>query len=156
MACQRACYTIHDFRHQGISGPEPLWATQLGRPDYFLDQDRLGDDNYSGAMNAMKGGVVYSNFVTTVSPSHAGEARYSDGSFGLGRALRVHQGKFGGVLNGVDYDVWNPEVDPLIPARYSVWNLDAKYQNKEALRERFRLRKTWSPIVAYTDRKSVV
>jgi starch synthase len=152
MGFQRVCYTIHNFRHQGVSGPEPLWATQLGRPDHFLDQDRLGDDTFSHAMNAMKGGVVYSNFVTTVSPNHALEARYGDGGFGLGRALWVHQDKFGGILNGVDYYAWNPEIDPFIPARYSVCDLDAKYQNKEALRERFWLRKTWSPIVAYIGR----
>jgi starch synthase len=152
MAAQRVCYTIHNFRHQGVSGPEPLWATQLGRPDHFLDQDRLGDDTHSRALNAMKGGVVYSNFVTTVSPNHAWEARYGDGGFGLGRALWVHQVKFGGVLNGVDYDVWNPEVDPFIPARYSARDLEVKYQNKEALRERFWLRKTWSPVVAYVGR----
>ncbi len=152
MAFQRVCYTIHNFRHQGISGLEPLWATQLGRPDHFLDQDRLGDDTHFRAMNTMKGGVVYSNFVTTVSPSHATEARHGDGSFGLDHALWVHQDKFGGVLNGVDYDAWNPEIDPFIPAPYSVWNLDAKYENKEALRERFWLRKTWSPIVAYIGR----
>ena len=99
----------------------------------------------------MKGGVVYSNFVATVSPNHAGEAR-SGGGFGLDHLLNMHQGKFGGVLNGVDYDVWNPEIDPFLPARYSAETLDRKYQNKERLRERFLLRKTWSPVVAYVGR----
>ena len=152
MPCQRVCYTIHNFRHQGVSGPEPLWGTQLGLPEYFLSRDRLGDDTHFRAANIMKGGVVYSNFVTTVSPTHAGEARHGDAGFGLGRALGMHHGKFGGVLNGIDYDVWNPEVNPFIPARYSTWDIDRKYRNKEALRERFWLRKTWSPIVAYVGR----
>ena len=44
MPGQRVCYTIHNFRHQGTSGERVLWATGLGRPDYFLDSDRLGDD----------------------------------------------------------------------------------------------------------------
>jgi len=152
MPFQRVCYTIHNFRHQGLADPRVLWATQLGRPEYFLDAARLGDDTHYQAVNPMKGGVVYSNFVTTVSAAHAGEARYGDAGFGLGHALSVHQGKFGGVLNGVDYDVWNPEIDPLIPARYSVWDIDRKYQNKEALRDRFWLRKSWSPVVAYVGR----
>ncbi len=152
MPLQRVCYTIHNFRHQGLVGPQVLWATQLGRPEYFLDPVRLGDDTHYRAVNLMKGGVVYSNFVTTVSPVHAGEARNGDDGFGLGHALRIHQGKFGGVLNGVDYDVWNPEIDPLIPARYSVWDIDRKYQDKDALRDRFWLRKTWSPVVAYVGR----
>jgi len=149
---QRVCYTIHNFRHQGMSGPQVLWGTQLARPDYFLDRDRLGDDTHFRAVNLMKGGVVYSNFVTTVSPNHAGEALFGDGGFGLAHTLHVYRGKFGGVLNGVDYNVWNPEVDPFIPARFSGWDLDRKYANKEALRERFWLRKTWSPIVAYVGR----
>jgi starch synthase len=152
MPFQRVCYTIHNFRHQGLTGPQVLWATQLGRPEHYLDAVRLGDDTHYRTVNLMKGGVVYSNFVTTVSPTHAGEARYGDYGFGLSHALGVHQGKFGGVLNGVDYDVWNPEIDPLILARYPVWDIDCKYQDKEALRDRFWLRKTWSPVVAFVGR----
>jgi starch synthase len=152
MPLQRVCYTIHNFRHQGWACSRVLWATQLGRPEYFLDAARLGDDAHYQVVNPMKGGVVYSNFVTTVSPAHAGEARHGDGGFGLGHALWRHQGKFGGVLNGVDYDVWNPEIDPLIPARYSACDIDRKYQNKAALRDRFWLRHTWSPVVAYVGR----
>lgn len=149
---QRVCYTIHNFRHQGLSGPEALWRAHLGRPEHFLDQQRLGDDVHHGALNLMKGGIVYSNFVTTVSPNHAAEARFTDGGFGLGRALDVHQGKFGGILNGVDYEVWNPEIDDLIPARYSAQSLDRKYESKRRLRERFWLSERWSPIVAYVGR----
>jgi starch synthase len=100
----------------------------------------------------MKGGIVYPDFVTTVSPNHAGEARYGDGAFGLGHTLNVHQHKFRGILNGVDYDVWNPEVDARIPARYSAADLHGKYEDKERLRDRFWLRKSWSPIVAFVGR----
>jgi starch synthase len=150
---QRVCYTIHNFAHQGVNGQEEvLWSTQLGRPEYFLDRHRLGDDGRDGAVNLMKGGIVYSDFVTTVSPNHADEARFGDGAFGLGPTLHLHQHKFGGILNGVDYDVWNPEVDSVIPARYSVQQLEGKYENKDRLRERFWLRKNPSPIVAYVGR----
>ncbi len=68
MPDQRVCYTIHNFRHQGTSSEQVLWATQLGRPDYFLDAGRLGDDFWYRGLNPMKGAVMYSNFVTTVSP----------------------------------------------------------------------------------------
>jgi starch synthase len=88
-----------------------LWSTNLGRPEHYLHHDRLGNDHRYGALNLMKGGIVYSDFVTTVSPNHAGKARYGDGAFGLGHTLNVHQHKFRGILDGVDYDVWNPEVD---------------------------------------------
>lgn len=74
MPYQRVCYTIHNFRHQGTSGLQVLWATQLGRIDYFLGADRLGDDFRCRGLNPIKGGIVYSNFVTTVSTSHADEA----------------------------------------------------------------------------------
>jgi starch synthase len=149
---QKVCYTIHNFRHQGTSDERVLWATQLGRTDYFLDADRLGDDFHYRGLNPMKGGVVYSDFVTTVSPSHAEEALYGDGGSGLGRILKEHQGKFRGVLNGVDYDVWNPETDPFLPAHYSTGSVARKRENRAALRDRFWLRRTSSPVVAYVGR----
>ncbi|HUA48735.1 MAG TPA: glycogen synthase [Solirubrobacteraceae bacterium] len=149
---QKVCYTIHNFAHQGVGGQEVLWATHLGRPEHFLARERLGDDHRYRAVNLMKGGIVYADFVTTVSPNHAGEARYGDGAFGLGHTLHVHRDKFGGILNGVDYDVWNPEVDTVIPAQYSIEQLEGKYENKERLRERFWLRKAWSPLIAYVGR----
>lgn len=149
---QRVCYTIHNFRHQGTEGERLLWALQLGRPDYFLDADRLGDDSRYGGLNPMKGGIVYSDFVTTVSPSYAEESLFGDGAFGLGRTLKEHQAKFRGVLNGVDYDAWNPGTDPYIPVHFSAAAIDRKRRDSEALRERFWLRKVPGPVVAYVGR----
>jgi starch synthase len=152
MPGQKVCYTIHNFRHQGTSDEHTLWATQLGRPEHFLDADRLGDDFRYRGLNPMKGGVVYSSFVTTVSPNYADEALYGDSSSGLGRTLKEHQEKFRGVLNGVDYDVWNPETDPFLAARYTAGSIEDKTRNTQALRDRFWLRKTPSPVVAYVGR----
>ena len=146
MPDQRVCFTIHNFRHQGTSDERVLWATQLGRREHFMDADRLGDDFRYRGLNPMKGGVVYSNFVTTVSPSHADEALYGDASSGIGRTLKEHQDKFRGVLNGIDYDVWNPTTDTLLPASYSIDHIDRKYQSAEALRDRFWLRKARRPV----------
>jgi starch synthase len=100
----------------------------------------------------MKGGIVYSNFVTTVSPQHAWEAAHTDQGRGLGHTLHIHHGKFRGVLNGVDYDVWNPEIDPLIPVPYTADDVAGKYAAKSALRERLWLRHEFTPIVAYVGR----
>ena len=152
MPGQRVCYTIHNFRHQGTSDEQLLWATQLGKPEYFLDADRLGDDFRYRGLNQMKGGVVYSDFVTTVSPSHADEALYDDGASGLRRTLKEHQERFNGVLNGVDYETWNPETDPLLPAHYWASSFEGKRANTGALRDRFWLRQTPGPIVAYVGR----
>ena len=109
----RVCLTVHNFSHQGIAGESVLWATGLCNPARFFDYERLRDNFNPAAINMLKGGIVYSNFVTTVSPGHAGEVRESDLGRGLAHTLHVHGGKFGGVLNGVDYDIWNPEIDPL-------------------------------------------
>lgn len=149
---QRTCYTIHNFKHQGIAGTDVLTATGLHRPDYYLHYNQLRDNFNVRAINFMKGGIVYSNFVTTVSPQHAWEARHTDQGYGLGHTLHAHGGKFGGVLNGVDYDVWNPEIDPYIPHRYTIDTLAEKYKNKEALRNRFWLRQDYKPLIAYVGR----
>ena len=148
----RVCYTIHNFQHQGLCGGEILAATGLRRPEYYLHYDRLRDNFNPGAVNLMKAGIVYSNFVTTVSPHHAWEARFTEQGFGLGATLRIHEHKFAGVLNGIDYDVWNPEIDRHIPARYDSRNLEGKYPNKNALRDRLWLRKGFSPIIAFIGR----
>jgi starch synthase len=152
MGDQRVCLTIHNLGHQGVCGEEILWATGLQRPEYYFDAARLGDDQHTGALNLLKGGIVYANFVTTVSPQHAWEALNTDQGKGLSPALAMHQQKFGGILNGLDYDVWNPEVDKHIPANYSPGTIEDKYANKLALRERFWLRHDFKPIVAYVGR----
>ena len=75
---QRVCFTAHNFSHQGVTGDRILWATGLRDPARYFDRLRLGDNVHSTAINLLKGGIVYSNFVTTVSPGHAWEVRYSD------------------------------------------------------------------------------
>ncbi len=152
MGQQRVCYTIHNFKHQGVTGLEPLWATGLGRSEHFMVQERLADNTNHGALNMMKAGIVYGNFVTTVSPKHAWEARFTEQGHGLGRTLHIHEGKFGGVLNGLDYELWNPSKDPYIAQHYDHDSLDGKYRNKEALRDRLWLNKGYNPIVAYVGR----
>lgn len=152
MGNQRVCHTIHNFRHQGVAGENLLWATGLCRPSYYYDRDRLQDDFNPAAINFTKGAVVYSNFVTTVSPQHAWEARSTDQGHGLGHLLHVHHHKFGGVLNGIDYDFYNPEIDWMIAKKYSANDIDAKYENKRALRHRLLLKDEYKPIVAYVGR----
>src|SRR5450631_2522274 len=149
---QRVCFTIHNFAHQGVTGEHILWATGLNRPAYFFDDNRLRDNANGAALNVLKGGIVYSNFVTTVSPRYAWEAQNADQGTGLGHMLCVHRGKFEGVLNGIDYDVWNPEIDRLIPVQYTSETLDAKCDVKEALRDRLWLRKGLKPIITYIGR----
>ena len=152
MAHPRVCFTIHNYKHQGVTGMEMLRATGLHNPDRYFDYDRLRDNNNHHALNLLKGGIVYSNFITTVSPRYAMETKDQGQGFGLEPTLHTHQMKYGGVLNGIDYNVWNPEVDHLIPVRYSAENIDAKYDNKRALRHRLMLADNEKPIVAFIGR----
>lgn len=148
----RACYTIHNFRYQGVVGGEVLKATGLNRPEYFFRYEQMRDNAKAGALNFMKGGIVYSNFVTTVSPHYAWEAGSGDQGCAMGATLHAHQAKFGGVLNGIDYEEWNPASDPFIPSHFAARTIEKKYQNKESLRERLWLRKEFMPLIAYVGR----
>jgi starch synthase len=152
MTHPRVCYTLHNLKHQGVTGESILREVGLNNAAHYFHYDRLRDNFNPFALNLMKGGIVYSNFVTTVSPSYAAEIKYTDQGFGLGHTLHIHEGKFGGVLNGVDYDVWNPEIDAHIPFRYGPDAVDRKYANKDALRHRLLLREGFKPIIAYIGR----
>jgi starch synthase len=152
MTHPRACLTIHNFKHQGLTGMETLRATGLNKAEHFFDFNRLRDNNNPYALNLLKGGIVYSNFVTTVSPRYAFETKDQDQGFGLEPTLHAHHMKYGGVVNGIDYDVWNPEVDSHIPVRYGIESIDGKYDNKRALRHRLMLADNEKPIVAFIGR----
>ena len=118
MGDQRVCFTAHNFGHQGIAGESILWATgparsrallrpraaagqlQSRRPEPAQGRDRVLELRHDRLAQPRLGGLH-----TPIRDA------------GLGHTLHVHRDKFGGVLNGVDYDVWNPEIDPLIPQR---------------------------------------
>ena len=149
----RICYTIHNFKHQGVCGTEVLKATGLNRPEYYFQYDRIRDNFNPLAINCMKAGITYANYVNTVSPHHAWEARHTDIGCGLAHTLDTFQGKFGGILNGIDYDMWNPAEDQYIPKPYSATDFDGKLAAKKALRERLLLAdEPGRPIVAFIGR----
>jgi starch synthase len=147
----RVCFTLHNVGHQGIAGEFLLREVGLS-PGQLMRRDRLLDDHRGGAINVMKGGIVYSNFVTTVSPRYAREILSSNLGMGLQGILGVHHQKFGGVLNGIDYSVWNPEVDPHIASHYRLGSIADKYANKEELRHRLWLRGGIKPLVSFVGR----
>jgi len=151
MTHPRVCYTLHNLRHQGVTGESILRQVGLNPAD-FVNQDRLKDNSNPNAVNLMKGGIVYSNFVTTVSPAYADEIKFTDLGCGLQHTLYVHGKKLGGVLNGVDYSVWNPEIDSHIACQYTIDTIGDKYRNKEALRHRLLLEDKFTPIVAVVSR----
>ena len=151
MTHPRVCYTLHNVAHQGITGEAVLRQVGLD-PRRMMTPDRLLDHSYPDAVNLMKGGIVYSNFVTTVSPRYAGEIQHTELGCGLQTVLETHASKFAGVLNGLDYEDWNPATDPLIAAPFSADNLDAKTENRDALRAQLGLADGAKPVVAMVTR----
>jgi starch synthase len=149
---QRVCHTMHNFAHQGIAGHHILHATGLHRPDYHGHPDRMGDGLSHHTLNFTKGALLYSNFVTTVSPNHAWEVRFTEAGCGLGHTLHMHQAKFGGILNGLDYEMWNPHIDPLIPSHFDEEGFDHKAGNTRVLRERLGMNQAHRPLMAYVGR----
>ncbi len=146
----RVCYTLHNVRHQGVTGPHILQQAGLGM--HLLAPEKMQDDVHPGAVNLMKGGIVYANFTTTVSPRYAEEIKQTELGHGLQATLHANAHKFGGVLNGIDYSVWNPEVDTHIPQQYSPQVMAGKFADKQALRERLLLQDKFKPIVAVVSR----
>ena len=94
---------------------------------------------YWGRISYLKGGIVFSRLITTVSPRYAQEIQTPELGFGFDGILRARESELVGILNGIDYDQWDPERDPNIPAPYNAEKLDGKLAAKQALLERFGL-----------------
>ncbi len=150
----RAVYTIHNNECQGLCGfPDKLLG--LVGLDFrkYMTPDKMQDDSHRNCINMMKSGIVFSNFVTTVSPTYAGELKSAAGGRGLQTTIAKNSAKVGGVLNGIDYDSWNPETDPKLASRFTVGeDFFKKYDNKKALREWLGLYDAWKPIVSVVTR----
>lgn len=125
--------TIHNLRFQGIYDIPTIryWS---GLPDYVFNKDAL-KVGYRDA-NMMKGGLTYSNVITTVSQTYAGEIQSAYYGETLDGHLRYHSGKLRGIVNGIDYDIWNPDTDAMLYANYDAANaLEKKKENKRKLQE---------------------
>ncbi|PNY15351.1 putative starch synthase 4 chloroplastic/amyloplastic-like, partial [Trifolium pratense] len=134
----RICFTCHNFEYQGTAPASELES--CGLDSHHLNRpDRMQDNSAHNRVNSVKGGVVYSNIVTTVSPTYAQEVRTAEGGKGLQSTLSTHSKKFIGVLNGIDTDIWNPATDPFLDVQYNANDLQGKSENKEALRRKLGL-----------------
>lgn len=125
--------TIHNLRFQGIYDRKTIqyWS---GLPDYVFNKDCL-TQNWLDA-NMLKGGITYSNVVTTVSNTYAGEIQTEEYGEGLEEHLRYHHNKLVGIVNGIDTDIWNPATDKLLAAPYNSQNvIENKKANKKSLQE---------------------
>ena len=116
--------TIHNLDNTGECREEEFFATGVNGEKFnviekALDERTIGHN--PERMCLMKGGVVYSNKVTTVSPTYAKETLDGNGGF-MSKILKANQEKFSGILNGIDYDLWNPALDATLPANFAPGN----------------------------------
>jgi starch synthase len=147
----RVCYTLHNLGHQGWVGEYILHQLGLDARR-LMTLDRLRDPGNPHTVNPMKGGIVFANAVTTVSPRYAWEIQSTEQGMGLQETLRRHGHKFSGILNGIDYDSWNPLTDKHLPYAYGPESLPDKARNKQALRQRLGLADVAKPLIAVVSR----
>jgi starch synthase len=124
----RSVMTIHNIAYQGVFGADILHDMGLDHPGK-LHQEDLDHDR----INFLKSGVLYADLLTTVSPTYAQEILSPEYGMGLEGLLRERRDTLIGILNGVDYDEWNPRSDPLIPSTYDARRTVGKRANKLAL-----------------------
>jgi starch synthase len=114
-------FTIHNIAYQGQFAPELFPLT--GLPANFFSMDGM---EFWGGINFMKAAIVCADVITTVSPRYSDEIQTKDYGQGLEGVLQGNRSRLFGILNGADYNEWNPETDPYIAANYSHHNLDGK------------------------------
>jgi starch synthase len=132
----KTLYTIHNLAYQGVFPQEQLPITNIGWEHFHMEALEF----YS-QINLMKGAIVFSDAINTVSPKYAEEIQTPEFGCGLEGVLQMNEGRLHGILNGVDYTNWSPEHDTLIAAPYSLDTYKAgKARNKEVLLEEFQLR----------------
>ncbi|HAP36368.1 MAG TPA: glycogen synthase GlgA [Bacteroidetes bacterium] len=145
----KTVFTVHNLGYQGIF-PDKSFA-KTGLPDSEFTSEGI---EFHGKLNFVKAGLVYSDIITTVSEKYAQEITTSeDFGFGLEGILKKRKNDLYGIINGIDYTVWNPETDPVIDQRYDIHSLEGKEQNKMALVQKFGLQyKKGVPVIGCITR----
>lgn len=157
----KTVFTIHNMEYQGKCHSQDLDKIGLDGALYH-QPSKMQDNLYPPLINLLKGGMIYSDFITTVSPTYAKEVQTAESGKGLETTVQQIQHKFCGILNGVDYSFWNPEIDRFLPAHYSTRELPANKKDrqtldkkgflKKVLRERLVLAEEHRPIISCITR----
>ncbi len=131
----RSVFTIHNIAYQGMFPRDVMRLT--GLPGWMFNHRQL---EFHGQLNFLKAGVVFADAVNTVSPTYAREIQTPEYGCGLEGVLREYAHKLSGIVNGVDYGVWDPAADPHIPATYDVETVfDRKPLDKAELQRQYGL-----------------
>ena len=138
--------TVHNIAFHGTAAAAKLGKLRLDPADFVQD----GGFEFWGQIDALKAGLIWSDRITTVSPTYARELTQPEFGHGLDGVIRARAGDLSGILNGIDTDAWNPATDPAIAARYRTPR--GKTRNRTALREEFGLPKASGPLCAVVSR----
>lgn len=141
-------FTIHNMGYQGVFPPDTLPLLML--PWDLFTMTKL---EFFGKVNFLKGALTYADFITTVSRRYSHEIQTVEYGFGLEGVLRSRSQSVTGILNGVDYNQWNPSTDPLIAAHYSPQSLEGKRECRRDLLRTFSLNpESTAPVVGIVSR----
>jgi starch synthase len=130
----RTLLTIHNIGYQGLFPKEEF--PKLGLDWGLFNIEGL---EFYDKINILKGGMEFADVINTVSPTYSKEIQTKEFGFGLEGVLNKRRGSVFGILNGLDYSIWNPETDKFIAKNYSPKTREDKYKNKEDLQKLFRL-----------------
>ena len=140
-------FTIHNLAYQGNFPPQTLHLA--GLPWELFTFDKL---EFWGNLSFMKGGIVYSDLITTVSPRYAEEIKTPEFGAGMEGALAYRADRLKGILNGIDYDVWNPAKDDYLFVPYDSSSLEKKAENKNSLQREVGLPEKDVPLIGMVSR----
>jgi len=140
-------YTVHNLGYQGNFPKEDLKLA--GLPDSYFTPEKL---EFYGNVNLMKSGLLYADIITTVSPTYAKEIQSAEYGYRLEGVIAMRSKRLRGILNGIDYDVWNPAADRHIAKSYSATSPSGKAACKKALQARLKLAQGKMPIIALVSR----
>ncbi|WP_457565027.1 glycogen synthase [Caminibacter sp.] len=141
-------FTIHNLQHQGVFDKRVMDYLAIGWEHFNpLELEAMG------SVNLMKGAIYHAESVNTVSKTYAHEIQTPAFGFGLDSHIRAHNYKLFGIINGVDYEEWDPKIDKYIPYNYDIGSIDRKKLNKLALQERFNFEKNENiPLIGFVGR----
>ncbi len=141
--------TIHNLGYQGLFRSLNIPLTGLGW-DLFNEEGL----KFHGKMNFLKGGLLFADIINTVSSNYAKEILTTEYGFGLNGILRKRSKDLYGIINGIDYDGWNPEKDTFIPANYSIDDLSGKAKCKKSLQKECGFPSDKVPLIGMVTRLS--
>jgi starch synthase len=144
----KTVFTIHNLGYQGLFNPETFY--DIGVPEKYFSLQGL---EFYGKVNFLKAGIMFADKLTTVSPTYAKEIQTKQFGFGLEGVLSTRQKDLSGILNGIDYSIWNPAKDEFIESIYDVHNFTIKPEIKKRLCDELSLNLTnGSPLIGFVGR----